>query len=42
MNEVQLKILELIEKDHINVDEAVKLLEATSNNGHSQVNLEKM
>ena len=33
MNEVQLKILELIEKDHINVDEAVKLLEATSNNG---------
>ena len=33
MNEVQLKILELIEKDNINVDEAVKLLEATSNNG---------
>nr|WP_263313994.1 hypothetical protein [Mammaliicoccus sp. Marseille-Q6498] len=30
MNEVQLKVLELIEKGIINVDEAVKLLEATS------------
>ncbi|GGI39211.1 SHOCT-like domain-containing protein [Mammaliicoccus stepanovicii] len=35
MNEVQIKILELIENGNINVDEAVKLLEATSNTGAS-------
>lgn len=32
MNEVQLKILDLIESGKVTVDEAVKLLEATSNN----------
>lgn len=35
MNEVQLKILELIESGKITVEEAVKLLEATSNNPKS-------
>lgn len=35
MNEVQLKILELIENGQITVDEAVKLLDATSNNEQS-------
>lgn len=41
MNEVQLKILDLIEGGKITVDEAVKLLDATSHNQKSSSPFDK-